>query len=168
MNDIDVTSVSGSHPLESPHKGGDSVSACHTGNCGGGGGAGGSGSTKIGGVGVHVAVFNLNVGGGGAGADRYGAGNAFDGGGTYRYSLNSPNSHWDVADEYPHGVDGTGGGGGGARQFGSKVFASGGYGASGVVMLRHRTADGPIVIKDNVKDCESVCSMGCTERVGIP
>ena len=56
--------------------------------------------------------------------------------------------------------------GGGAKEFGAWIFASGGYGGSGVVMLRHRIGQGPLVVTER-DECDRVCSAGCSERVPV-
>ena len=156
-----ASSVSGIRPKGYPHKGGDSYGTCNDPSpvCGGGGGAGGngtgpdiSGSPRAignGGVGVYVSAFDLHVGGGGAGANRQRGGLAYDGGGQY------------IDDNLPHGVDGTGGGGGGSSYPGSSTISLGGYGGSGVVMIRHRTGIDAMKSMGNVIECDTVCSVGC-------
>ena len=164
-NGLVVDGAIGSRPIGSPHKGGDGISNCNAydGECGGGGGAGGSGAPKIGGVGVHVAAFDVHVGGGGAGTRRHVTGSSSDGGERYYgpISYTTPT----IPDEYPHGVDGTGGGGGGSKEISG--FSLGGYGGSGVVMIRHRIGQGPLVVTEGVDECDRVCSAGCSERVPV-
>ena len=53
------------------------------------------------------------------------------------------------------------GGGGGSSYSGSWKTGLGGYGGSGVVMIRHRTGIDAMKSMGNVIECDTLCSVGC-------